>query len=116
MIDGSCVSLGGLAGGIVTAPFDVVKTRLQSDLFQDAVKASSSKGAHNGMLARTKHLLYHVVETGIILRYVSLPRYAKSMHPDRLECIGTSANTREYLHSFGVLDQPLLAQSLLGQC
>lgn len=59
--------LGGMSGAIVTAPFDVVKTRLQSDLF-----ASSSKVAavppRSGVINTTRRLLYHFVETGILLR------------------------------------------------
>jgi hypothetical protein len=62
--------LGGMSGAIVTAPFDVVKTRLQSDLF-----ASSSKAAavppRSGVVNTTRRLLYHFVETGQLLRWVS---------------------------------------------
>ena len=52
----------------MTAPFDVVKTRLQSNLFSDAVKASSQSTTPKSTVARTKELLYHLVETGHILR------------------------------------------------
>lgn len=66
----------------MTAPFDVVKTRLQSDVYakskssalaagrtlgsSGAVGATSSSGFFQG----TRRLLYHFVETGILLRWV----------------------------------------------
>lgn len=64
-------ALGGAAGSIVTAPFDIVKTRLQSDLFR------SKPGLKSGPeLARAKPhlgggvrgLLANFTETGAILR------------------------------------------------
>ena len=58
-----------MCGAIVTSPFDVVKTRLQSDLFK--VKPASVTLAGNGSLViphRPNNLLYHFVETGHILR------------------------------------------------
>ncbi|EIW58132.1 mitochondrial carrier [Trametes versicolor FP-101664 SS1] len=61
--------LGGMCGAIVTSPFDVVKTRLQSDLFK--VKASTVSLAGNGTAAVVgprPNLLWHFVETGHILR------------------------------------------------
>ncbi len=36
--------LGGMCGAIVTSPFDVVKTRLQSDLFRVSATASVGSG------------------------------------------------------------------------
>lgn len=62
-------SLGGMCGAIVTSPFDVVKTRLQSSLFQE--KHATFSIAGNGVVTgppRT-NLLYNFVETGHILRY-----------------------------------------------
>jgi len=61
-------SVGGMCGAIVTSPFDVVKTRLQSSLFQE--KHTTLSLAGNGVLTvphRTS-LLYNFVETGHILR------------------------------------------------
>lgn len=61
--------LGGMCGAIVTSPFDVVKTRLQSDLFK--VKASTVSLAGNGtatVAVSRPNLLWHFVETGHILR------------------------------------------------
>ncbi|KAJ7595060.1 mitochondrial carrier protein RIM2 [Mycena floridula] len=52
--------LGGMCGAIVTSPFDVVKTRLQSSLFRDSARAAI-------VPARTG-LLYHFVETTHIIR------------------------------------------------
>merc|ERR1711939_1302030 len=54
--------VGGMCGAIVTAPFDVVKTRLQSDIY------SQRKASSTGYLQGTRRLLYHFVETGILLR------------------------------------------------
>lgn len=58
-------SLGGMAGAIVTAPFDVVKTRLQSDLFARVADTSSRTGL--------RALLWNFVDTGKILRSVLSP-------------------------------------------
>ncbi|KAI0765641.1 mitochondrial carrier [Trametes elegans] len=61
--------VGGMCGAIVTSPFDVVKTRLQSDLFKEKVATVSLSG--NGVAAMTaprRNLLWHFVETGHILR------------------------------------------------
>ncbi|PCH36432.1 mitochondrial carrier [Wolfiporia cocos MD-104 SS10] len=62
--------LGGMCGAIVTSPFDVVKTRLQSDLFQVKVKSASLGLAGNGTVVapHRTNLLWHFVETGHILR------------------------------------------------
>lgn len=63
-------SLGGMCGAIVTSPFDVVKTRLQSDLFREKHATIGLSG--NGVLVvpRRVNLLWHFVETGHILRWV----------------------------------------------
>ncbi|CAL1714026.1 unnamed protein product [Somion occarium] len=61
--------LGGMCGAIVTSPFDVVKTRLQSDLFRE--KHAGVHIAGNGSVVirqRPSNILYHFVETGHILR------------------------------------------------
>lgn len=62
-------SVGGMCGAIVTSPFDVVKTRLQSDLFREKHVVSVRVGA-DGVVAvpRRPNLLWHFVETGHILR------------------------------------------------
>ncbi|GAA6046498.1 hypothetical protein JCM3770_006179 [Rhodotorula araucariae] len=54
--------LGGMAGAIVTAPFDVVKTRLQSDLFARAAPTHTRTGVTG--------LLWNFVDTAKILRDV----------------------------------------------
>ncbi|EGO22684.1 mitochondrial carrier protein RIM2 [Serpula lacrymans var. lacrymans S7.9] len=61
--------LGGMCGAIVTSPFDVVKTRLQSSLFREK---HASVGVVGGGVAalpqRPTGLLWNFVETGHILR------------------------------------------------
>ncbi|KAI9567104.1 mitochondrial carrier protein RIM2 [Boletus coccyginus] len=61
--------LGGMCGAIVTSPFDVVKTRLQSSLFREK---HASVGIVGGGVATFPHrsggLLWNFVETGHILR------------------------------------------------
>ena len=58
-------SLGGMCGAIVTSPFDVVKTRLQSDLFRQ--KHAAGVGAVVGdsvvLVRRPGGFLWHFVET-----------------------------------------------------
>jgi solute carrier family 25 protein 33/36 len=55
-------ALGGAAGSVVTCPFDLVKTRLQSDSFRTPARLAHD-GARGPMRA-----LWHFVETGQILR------------------------------------------------
>ncbi|KAJ6485788.1 mitochondrial carrier protein RIM2 [Mycena sanguinolenta] len=62
--------LGGMCGAIVTSPFDVVKTRLQSSLFREK-HTSMSMASVNGAgayAAPRSNLFYNFVETGHILR------------------------------------------------
>jgi len=62
--------LGGMCGAIVTSPFDVVKTRLQSDLFRHTI-VSHLAPAVNGapvMVSPRPNLFYHFIETAHILR------------------------------------------------
>ena len=65
-------SLGGMCGAIVTSPFDVVKTRLQSDLFR---QKHASVGAVVGdsvvLVRRPGGFLWHFVETTHIIRLAS---------------------------------------------
>lgn len=68
--------LGGMCGAIVTSPFDVVKTRLQSSLFREkttSVGLMDSGGSVVVGAPRSSGLLWNFVETGHILRYVSPP-------------------------------------------
>ncbi|CDO69698.1 hypothetical protein BN946_scf184851.g86 [Trametes cinnabarina] len=61
--------LGGMCGAIVTSPFDVVKTRLQSDLFKEKVASVSLAGNGGATVAvPRRNLLWHFVETGHIIR------------------------------------------------
>jgi solute carrier family 25, member 33/36 len=55
-------AIGGMSGACLTAPLDVVKTRLQSDFYKErfripGVSTASSIG-----------MKQHILETGIILR------------------------------------------------
>lgn len=60
-----------MCGAIVTSPFDVVKTRLQSDLFHhNVLGVSSTVTARYTVASRTTDLLYNFIETGGIIRYV----------------------------------------------
>ncbi|PWN39698.1 mitochondrial carrier [Ceraceosorus guamensis] len=61
---------GGMCGAIVTSPLDVVKTRLQSDLYRTKAHnlvGSSTTTASGGVVAQGRKLAYHFVETGHIL-------------------------------------------------
>ncbi|CCC68298.1 hypothetical protein NCAS_0B02140 [Naumovozyma castellii] len=47
--------IGGMAGAVVTCPFDLVKTRLQSDIYQSVYKskAATVTAAHNSKIANS---------------------------------------------------------------
>ncbi|KAG7087499.1 hypothetical protein E1B28_013460 [Marasmius oreades] len=66
--------LGGMCGAIVTSPFDVVKTRLQSSLFLEKHSAVRIVGNGNATIVRSVGgaggLLWNFVETGHILRSI----------------------------------------------
>ena len=66
-------SVGGMCGAIVTSPFDVVKTRLQSDLFREKHATIGLAGNGTVVVQRRPNLLWHFVETGHILKCVSDP-------------------------------------------
>jgi len=62
-------SLGGMCGAIVTSPFDVVKTRLQSDLFrQKHAGVGAVVGDSVVLVRRPGGVLWHFVETVHIIR------------------------------------------------
>ena len=65
-----------MCGAIVTSPFDVVKTRLQSSLFhQKHAAVGVAMGAGGGVIMgapRSFGMLYTFVETGYIIRYVPI--------------------------------------------
>ena len=60
-------ALGGMSGAILTAPLDVVKTRLQSDFYRDRLNAAKQAGVVTSRTGVWKHL----VETALIIRYTS---------------------------------------------
>lgn len=76
----SRISLGGMCGAIVTSPFDVVKTRLQSSLFREKhVSVGMAGGGVAALPQRSGGLLWNFVETGHILRCVrSFPPFSSS--------------------------------------
>lgn len=64
--------LGGMCGAIITSPFDVVKTRLQSDLFRQKQTSVGLVGDTMVVVARRPiGLLWHFVETAHILRDIA---------------------------------------------
>ncbi|KAI0272758.1 mitochondrial carrier protein RIM2 [Gloeopeniophorella convolvens] len=64
--------LGGMCGAIITSPFDVVKTRLQSDLFrQKHAEIGAVVGDGVVVVRRPGGLLWHFVETTHIIRDIA---------------------------------------------
>ncbi|KAI0251418.1 mitochondrial carrier [Lactifluus subvellereus] len=64
--------LGGMCGAVVTSPFDVVKTRLQSDLFrQKHADVGAVVGDSVVLVRRPGGLLWHFVETVHIIRDIA---------------------------------------------
>ncbi|KDN46152.1 mitochondrial carrier [Tilletiaria anomala UBC 951] len=75
--------VGGMCGAIVTSPLDVVKTRLQSDMYQQQQQRHTQAyartppsrhggGGSAGLLRTVRTLAYHFVETAQLLRTISL--------------------------------------------
>lgn len=60
---------GGMCGAIITSPLDVVKTRLQSDLYRQ--RPATTLAATGGVLSSARRLAYHFVETGYLLKEIS---------------------------------------------
>src|SRR5216117_3411775 len=54
-------AIGGMSGAILTAPLDVLKTRLQSDFYRDRLQASKSASSRFGVWQ-------HLKETALILQ------------------------------------------------
>ncbi|WVW78334.1 hypothetical protein I302_100288 [Kwoniella bestiolae CBS 10118] len=77
-------SVGGMAGAIVTSPFDVVKTRLQSDLFRHtaseplkkAITATQQDAARSGL----RGTLYHFVDTVYLIRRIGVEEGWKALY------------------------------------
>jgi hypothetical protein len=55
-------AVGGMSGAVLTAPLDVVKTRLQSDFYRDRIQSVRSTTSRFGVWRNLK-------ETAAILRY-----------------------------------------------
>ncbi|WWC86786.1 uncharacterized protein L201_001665 [Kwoniella dendrophila CBS 6074] len=77
-------SVGGMAGAIVTSPFDVVKTRLQSDLFRHsaseplkkAISATQKDAARSGI----RGTLYQFVDTVYLIRRIGVEEGWKALY------------------------------------
>ncbi|WWD00725.1 hypothetical protein V866_007660 [Kwoniella sp. B9012] len=77
-------SVGGMAGAIVTSPFDVVKTRLQSDLFRHtasepikkAISATQKDAARSGV----RGTLYQFVDTVYLIRRIGVEEGWKALY------------------------------------
>ncbi|KAH9987130.1 mitochondrial carrier [Russula compacta] len=64
--------LGGMCGAVVTSPFDVVKTRLQSDLFrQKHAGVGTLVGDSVVLVRRPGGVLWHFVETAYLIRDIA---------------------------------------------
>ncbi|SGZ30637.1 BQ5605_C049g12421 [Microbotryum silenes-dioicae] len=60
--------LGGMCGSVVTAPFDLVKTRLQSDMFHSTSTSTSTSATSTLPRGPIRQLLGAFADTGRILR------------------------------------------------
>lgn len=58
-------AIGGMSGAVLTAPLDVVKTRLQSDFYKERLQAAK----HVGAISTPRIGIWgHLVDTGAIIR------------------------------------------------
>ncbi|KAE8267451.1 hypothetical protein A4X09_0g4892 [Tilletia walkeri] len=82
--------VGGMCGAIITAPLDLAKTRLQSDMYRTSARVAETSGirasggaaasvaiestarAPTSTFAQVRTLAYHFVETGQLLRQISV--------------------------------------------
>jgi len=49
-------AVGGMAGAVLTAPLDVVKTRLQSDFYRERIVAANAAAPVTSKLGAWRHL------------------------------------------------------------
>ena len=59
-------AVGGMSGAVLTAPLDVLKTRLQSDFYRERLEAAKRTGTMSSRFGVWRH----IAETGVILRYL----------------------------------------------
>src|SRR5271154_4480200 len=59
-------AVGGMSGAVLTAPLDVVKTRLQSDFYKERLQAVKKVG---NVTTTRIGVWGHLVDTGAIIRY-----------------------------------------------
>ncbi|WVQ98163.1 hypothetical protein IAU59_005285 [Kwoniella sp. CBS 9459] len=76
-------SLGGMTGAIVTSPFDVVKTRLQSDLFRHSaqpIKAAAEAAKSTTAKTGVSGTLYQFVDTVYLIRRIGVEEGWKALY------------------------------------
>ncbi|WVO18149.1 hypothetical protein L204_105852 [Cryptococcus depauperatus] len=71
-------SLGGMTGAIVTSPFDVVKTRLQSDMFRHSSDVGIQQTTRQG--GRVSGVMYHFVDTVYLIRRIAVEEGWKALY------------------------------------
>ena len=68
-------SMGGMTGAIVTSPFDVVKTRLQSDMFRhssdEGVRHAAEVAKKGGSSGGVRGVMWQFVDTVYLIKWVS---------------------------------------------
>lgn len=69
-------SMGGMTGAIVTSPFDVVKTRLQSDMFRhssdEGVRHAAEVARKGGSSGGVRGIMWQFVDTVYLIKWVTM--------------------------------------------
>ncbi|AOA61204.1 Pyrimidine nucleotide transporter, mitochondrial [Komagataella phaffii CBS 7435] len=95
--------LGGMAGAVFTCPFDVVKTRLQSSVYQDLYRSTNSKGA-NVISSAARHISETCSIIGSVYRVEGIRALFKGLGPNLVGVIpARSINFFTYGYSKDVL-------------
>jgi hypothetical protein len=100
-----------MCGAIVTSPFDVVKTRLQSSLFREkhmsmGILSNGGGGAAGGAVVVPRQvggIFWHFIETGHIIRFARFTRFSFELqfissqnYLSRRICAGSVQRYRSY--------------------